>query len=331
MRVLSVFLAAGLALAHPNHEQHEENFMFQFLTWYKTHNKVYQREEFGKRYLTFKKNLHFIKTHNAGNSSVTVALNEFADMTNEEFNGVMKGYKHIERPYIRSKNAKKGLGAIKLPTSVDWTTKGAVTPVKNQGQCGSCWSFSTTGSVEGAHAISTGNLVSFSEQELVDCAGSYGNMGCNGGLMDYAFEYVKANGLCTESDYPYTAQDGTCKSSSCTAAISTISGYTDVTSNDEDALMQAVAQQPVSVAIEADQSVFQFYSGGVMSSSSCGTNLDHGVLVVGYGEESGEKYWKVKNSWGTTWGMNGYILLGRQTGSSSGVCGIAMQPSYPTV
>jgi len=280
--------------------------------------------------MTFKKNVKFIREHNAKNSSVTVGLNEFADMTNEEFGAVMKGYTHIERPYIRSKNEKKTLGAIQLPTSVDWTAKGVVTPVKNQAQCGSCWAFSTTGSVEGAHAIATGNLVSLSEQELVDCAGSYGNMGCNGGLMDYGFEYAKAKGLCKESSYAYKGVDGTCQASSCESAV-TISGYTDVTPDSEDAMMQAVARQPVSVAIEADRSVFQFYSGGVMDSTACGTQLDHGVLVVGYGELNGAQYWKVKNSWGSSWGMSGYILLGRGKGSSKGTCGVLMQPSYPTM
>jgi len=325
---LSILLLAASTLAHPIFEEHEENYMFQFLSWYKQHNKVYKREEFGQRYMTFKKNLKFIKAHNAANHSTTVGLNEFADMSNEEFGAVMKGYNHINRPYIRSKNEKQVLSAIKLPTSVDWVSKGAVTPVKNQQQCGSCWAFSTTGSVEGANFIKNGNLVSLSEQELVDCAGSYGNNGCNGGLMDYGFEYVKAKGLCTESDYPYTARDGSCQSS-CTEQVK-ISGYTDVSQDNEDALMQAVAQQPVSVAIEADRSVFQFYTGGVMDSSACGTNLDHGVLVVGYGEDNGSKYWKVKNSWGATWGMNGYILLGRGNGSK-GTCGILMQPSYPTM
>merc|ERR1719421_648144 len=326
MNSLSTLLVcAGVAIAAP---QHEENYMFQFLQWYKTHNKVYERENFGSRYMTFKKNLQFIQMHNAGNSSVTVALNEFADMTNEEFSAKMKGYTHVERPLMRSKNVKT-LPTTNLPSSVDWTTKGVVTPIKNQGQCGSCWAFSTTGSVEGANALKTGTLVSLSEQELVDCAGSYGNQGCNGGLMDYGFEYAKAKGLCTESSYPYTARDGTCKTS-CSAAV-TIGGYQDVAQNNEDQLQAAVAQQPVSVAIEADKSVFQFYSGGVMTSSACGTQLDHGVLVVGYGTESGTDYWKVKNSWGTTWGMSGYILLGRGDNGAKGTCGIAMQPSYPTM
>merc|ERR1712146_473015 len=267
---LSILLLAASTLAHPIFEEHEENYMFQFLSWYKQHNKVYKREEFGQRYMTFKKNLKFIKSHNAANHSTTVGLNEFADMTNDEFGAVMKGYNHINRPYIRSKNTKQVLSGIKVPDTVDWVSKGAVTPVKNQQQCGSCWAFSTTGSVEGANFIKNGKLVSLSEQELVDCAGSYGNQGCNGGLMDNAFEYVKAKGLCTESDYPYTARDGTCQSS-CTEQVK-IGGYTDVSSDNEDALMQAVAQQPVSVAIEADRSVFQFYTGGVMDSS-------HAVLI----------------------------------------------------
>jgi len=307
----------------------EASYMFQFLQWYRQHSKVYTRSSFGKRYMTFKKNLKFINSHNGKNSSIKLALNEFADMTNEEFNTQMKGYKQIKRDYIRSKNVIKADPNAQVPTSVDWTSQGAVTPVKNQGQCGSCWAFSTTGSVEGINYITNGNLVSLSEQELVDCAGTFGNMGCNGGLMDYGFEYAAKDGLCTESAYPYKAQDGTCQSSSCTAAV-TIKGYQDVDSDSEQALMQAVAQQPVSVAIEADQSVFQFYSSGVMDSSSCGTQLDHGVLVVGYGETDGKQYWKVKNSWGSSWGMDGYILLGRGSGGA-GICGILSEPSYPTM
>ena len=217
-----------------------------------------------------------------------------------------------------------------LPESIDWSQKGAVTAVKNQGQCGSCWAFSTTGSVEGINYINNGNLVSLSEQQLVDCAGSYGNQGCNGGLMDNAFQYIiHEGGLCSESTYPYQGVQQKCQSSSCSKVVQ-ISGYTDVPQQNEDALMSAVAQQPVSIAIEADQSSFQFYSGGVMT-GSCGHNLDHGVLVVGYGSMNGSDYWKVKNSWGPSWGMDGYILLGR--GSSfqpHGQCGILDSASYPS-
>eukprot|EP00954_Amorphochlora_amoebiformis_P029812 1393696-Amorphochlora_amoeboformis.AAC.1 len=243
--------------------------------------------------------------------------------------GSMKGYNHLERPYVPSKSARHQFGADQLPDSVDWSMKNAVTPVKNQGQCGSCWAFSTTGSVEGIHAIKTGNLVSLSEQQLVDCAGT-GTYGCKGGFLNSAFEYVKSDGLCTESSYPYKAKNGNCEDWRCKTAVK-IDGHVRVTPKNELAMMHAVAQQPVSVTIEADQKVFQFYHGGVLSSEACGVKLDHAVLVVGFGEQDGNKYWKVKNSWGTRWGLDGYILIGRGTGESSGVCGILMTPSYPTI
>jgi hypothetical protein len=214
--------------------------------------------------------------------------------------------------------------------SVDWRTKGAVTPVKNQGQCGSCWAFSTTGSVEGAVAIKTGKLTSVSEQQLVDCSGAEGNQGCNGGLMDYAFEYIiKNGGLDTESDYAYTARDGSCNAAKAATKASSISSYKDVAHNSEAQLIAAVTQQPVSVAIEADQSGFQLYKSGVFS-GPCGTQLDHGVLAVGYNTDStGKNYWIVKNSWGASWGLQGYILMAQGKGAA-GICGINMEPSYPT-
>jgi C1A family cysteine protease len=223
------------------------------------------------------------------------------------------------------------LNTTALPTSVDWSAKGAVTPIKNQEQCGSCWAFSTTGSVEGAWFLAKGELVSLSEQQLVDCSGPEGNQGCNGGLMDYAFEYIiKNKGITTEAAYPYTAADGTCQAAG-KPVEATLSGYKDVSPNSETALLTAIAQQPVSVAVEADQSVFQFYSGGVMD-SACGTALDHGVLAVGYGTDTGKDYYKVKNSWGADWGEKGYIRLGRGAKfNPSGQCGIQMDPSYPVV
>merc|ERR1711988_1458741 len=191
-----------------------------------------------------------------------------------------------------------------LATSIDWTTKGAVTSVKDQGQCGSCWSFSTTGALEGAWKLASGKLVSLSEQQFVDC--DTGDSGCNGGLMDTAFEFAEKNAICTEHSYPYKGVDGTCDASHCTVGIPKggVTGFKDVPEDSEKDLMSALNQQPVSIAIEADRSVFQLYKKGVLS-GACGSTLDHGVLAVGYGIEKGTKYWLVKNSWGESWGDNG--------------------------
>jgi cathepsin L len=219
------------------------------------------------------------------------------------------------------------------PTSFDWRKQGAVTPIKNQGQCGSCWSFSTTGSMEGCHFLTTGTLVSLSEQNLVDCSQAEGNEGCNGGLMDDAFTYITTNkGIDTESSYPYTAEDGTCayavdSCGSILTAQSSGTGYTDVTTGDENALLQAVLGTPVSVAIDASQPSFQSYTSGVYYEPACSSQqLDHGVLAVGYGTDSGSDYWIVKNSWGTDWGMNGYIYMSRNKNNN---CGIATMASFP--
>jgi C1A family cysteine protease len=275
-----------------------------------------------------------IRRVNALNLTYTLAHNQFSGMDSEDFSN------YISRPYYTLPNNKYYVNSLRtnVPLSFDWVVAGAVSPVKDQGQCGSCWSFSTTGSMEGAYFIKTGRLVSFSEQQLVDCdtfLNGGKDHGCNGGLMDNAFNWVsKNNGLCTEQDYPYvsgeTMEQGTCQRTCKVVDGSSISTFVDVPPNSDDMMINALAQQPVSVAIEADQRDFQLYSSGVFT-GTCGTKLDHGVLAVGYGSMNGVDYYRVKNSWSTSWGDNGYIYLarGKSYNNGAGQCGILMQASYP--
>merc|ERR1711959_443676 len=352
MRVICALgLIVAVATALPERELTEVEYEALWTPFQAQYNKVYHPAEVMTRYNIFKDNVDFINHHNknlADKLGYTVGINEFADMTNAEFVRKYNGYNARAMP--KKELNVEMFDTSNLADSVDWTTKNAVTPVKNQGQCGSCWAFSTTGSTEGAYAIATGKLLSFSEQELVDCAGSFGNQGCNGGLMDDGFKYLEKFGDSLESDYSYTGKTGTCNKQKQTAADGfkggVVTGFKDVQSDSETQLMAAVAKGPVSVAIEADQSGFQFYKSGVFS-GTCGNKLDHGVLAVGYGTDGGKDYWTVKNSWGTTWGNKGYIqltrkgssnatatgrkLLGGGGGGKDGECGLLKQPSYPTI
>jgi len=300
----------------------EEDALFE--TFKRQYSKVYMDDhDESYRKGVFVANLNKIRAHNEANEhSYTLAMNEFGDLTFEEFHAKYTGFKGVRNQYLRSKNL-ADLSHVVAADSVDWTTKGAVTAIKNQGQCGSCWAFSSTGAIEGAWFLSKGKLVSLSEQNLMDCSKAEGNQSCEGGLMDDAFEYVIKKGICAESAYPYEEKDET-KCKTCTA-VANISSYKDIAQTEAD-LLKAVTTQPIAVAIEADQDAFQFYSSGVLT-GTCGTNLDHGVLAVGYGALDGKNYWKVKNSWGTTWGMAGYVLLER----GDDKCGIDQAASFPVV
>eukprot|EP01129_Flabellula_baltica_P007891 TRINITY_DN30_c1_g1_i2.p1 TRINITY_DN30_c1_g1~~TRINITY_DN30_c1_g1_i2.p1 ORF type:complete len:334 (-),score=85.08 TRINITY_DN30_c1_g1_i2:52-1023(-) len=323
MKLLLLALIAIIAVNAITTEESFKAFMIQ-------HNKNYLNDaEYTYRLGVYRQNLDFIEEHNRQNKGFTVAMNQFGDMTASEFADL---YNNFAMPANRTLTADvhEYNPLYEMAGTVDWRTKGVVTAVKNQGQCGSCWAFSTTGSTEGQHALATGKLVSLSEQNLVDCSTSFGNNGCNGGLMDNGFRYIISNkGVDTESSYPYTARDGSCKFSAAHVGA-TLSSYTDVKSQSESSLQSAVSSiGPVSVAIDASHSSFQFYSSGVYYEPSCSpTQLDHGVLAVGYGSENGQDYWIVKNSWGASWGQNGYILMARNRNNN---CGIATMASYPKV
>jgi len=327
--VISFFTFCALAMTGAASCFDQDHFS-RFTAFLEKFNKKYESlSEFEERFTIFKENVETIIQHNSvKGQNFTMGINQFTDLTPSEFREkYIGGYKPLEKSvcggFVNTETV------ASLPKSIDWRENVAVTPVKDQGQCGSCWAFSTTGAVEGAWAIKTGNLVSFSEQQLIDCSKKYGNFGCNGGLMDNAFTYIIDNGICLENSYAYTASGGSCQQ--CTS-VATLSECKDVVQNDQIALQGAVAKGPVSIAIEADTRIFQSYSGGVITSSSCGTKLDHGVLIVGYGVENGIEYWLVKNSWGTTWGDNGYVKIARSESSNDpGICGVAMQPSFPVV
>jgi len=305
----------------------------KFNTWVDTFQIQFQSNyHFYDTFEKWKINDEYIIQTNQENKSYTLGHNQFSGMDEFDFSQYVHNYElnfsypNIVYDFINNT----------LPVEVDWRDKNAVTPVKDQGQCGSCWAFSTTGSLEGIYAIQTGELVSFSEQQLVDCDNfKHGgnNHGCNGGVMDNAFSWIGTNGgLCSEESYPYVSGNGekqTCQTTCDVFPKSKIQDWADVQSSDE-ALMSAIAQQPVSIAIEADQKDFQLYESGVFT-GKCGTTLDHGVLVVGYGTEQGEDYYLVKNSWGTSWGDQGYIKLGRgpQYNNGQGQCGILLEASYP--
>ncbi|XP_046330115.1 procathepsin L-like [Haliotis rufescens] len=328
-RYAVVALLVAVAVAAPlDHALDGEWEIFK-----QTYNKVYSTEDAIIRRLVWESSLKYIQQHNLeadrGLHSYRLGVNEYADLTSEEFVRQMNGYRMVNRTR-RGATFLPPSNLGDLPTEVDWRTKGYVTEVKNQLQCGSCWSFSATGSLEGQNFKKNGQLVSLSEQNLVDCSKPEGNHGCGGGLMDLAFEYIKTNeGIDTEASYPYKARDGRCHFKKADVGA-TDTGFTDIPHNDENALQQAVATVgPISVAIDASRPTFRLYKTGVYNEPTCSsTRLDHGVLAVGYGSSGEQDYWLVKNSWGASWGDAGYIKMSRNQDNQ---CGIATEASYPLV
>ncbi|CAN0839397.1 Thiol protease aleurain-like [Linum grandiflorum] len=292
------------------------------------HGKKYEmEEEIRHRFSIFKENYDLIRSTNQKGLPYTLGVNYYADWTWEEFQRQKLGA--AQNCSATSKGNLMITDAI-LPEKKDWRDKGIVSPVKNQGGCGSCWTFSTTGALEAAYAQAFGKGISLSEQQLVDCAGSFNNYGCNGGLPSQAFEYIKYNGgLETEEAYPYTGKNGLCKYSAQNIGVQVLDSV-NITLGAEDELKYAVGLvRPVSVAFQV-VSDFRLYKSGVYTSDTCGStsmDVNHAVLAVGYGVENNTPYWLIKNSWGADWGDNGYFKM--EMGKN--MCGVATCASYPIV
>jgi len=332
--IVGISLLVLAASAAPDHSDSWEEFKEKY-------NKDYPSdEEETYRSNVWLANVAVIQTHNSeadlGVHTFHLGENELADLTTEEISSYYNGLMIESSPMESSTWVATEPLPTDLPTEVDWRNKSIVTDVKNQLQCGSCWAFSATGSLEGQHALKDKKLVSLSEQNLVDCSQKEGNMGCMGGLMDNAFKYVKINGgIDTEASYPYTAKNGKTCLYNATNSGATLTSWVDVTTGSEADLQKAVATVgPISVAIDASHPKFHFYKKGVYHDPKCSSvHLDHGVLAVGYGTaklENGKAkdFWLVKNSWGKTWGMDGYINMSRNKKNN---CGIATAASYPVV
>jgi C1A family cysteine protease len=321
MKAFAIAATVGVTSALHQLELKYMNYLAEFG---KNMNSI---EEFEARLEHFTATDLDIEEINGQNNTWTAGHNQFSDWSHEEYKSIL-GLK------MTTENAEVAtFDTTNLASEVNWVTAGAVTAVKDQGQCGSCWSFSTTGSTEGAHFVATGELKSFSEQQLVDCAtGIYLNMGCNGGNPLWAYRYLKSHYAELETEYPYTSGGGD-DSTSClynehSKTAVEVQTSNSVAQESPSQMKAALAQQPLSVLIEADKRVFQTYQSGVLNSSACGTTLDHAVLAVGYGTEDGQDYWLVKNSWATVWGDQGYIKLAAD--STTGTCGVQMGPSFPT-
>jgi len=302
-------------------------FMFSaFSKWGGVHNKAYPSvEEQMYRFRVFKENVQKIKAMQDEGRPYQLGLTVFADLTTEEF----------ERMYLNNRfNTEETLGETvylsteNVPDDIDWRSRGAVTPMKNQGSCGSCWAFAAVGAVEGLHFLKNGKLLDFSEQQLVDCSDEYGNMGCSGGFALWGQQYIADYGVELQTDYPYKAKDQNCDYDEDLVVYQT-AGVIEVPKQQPDQLAAALANQPVAVRVKADSSAFQFYKSGVLDSTACGTQPNHAITAVGYDAKPSKPYWIVKNSWGPAWGESGYVRILKESKSGPGICGIYQGPTYP--
>jgi C1A family cysteine protease len=318
---MGIFVGVNRFVAHKKADSAVDR---AFNNWLQTQNKIYSSPaEKNYRRNVFAFNVEKVAQMNKVHSHKS-ALNRFADLTEEEFVAKYTGLRYTGNEERKVAKTTVSLGQ---QSAIDWRTKGAVNPVKDQGQCGSCWAFSATAAIEGAVFIKSKQLWNLAEQQMVDCGASTGNYGCNGGWMDYAFQYIiNAGGQAQTNDYPYTARDGNCKFAQ-SMAKAKIANFNDVGKNDCRGLLSAIAQAPISVAIAAN--AIMFYSSGIFNNTACGTSLNHGVTAVGFGTDSGQNYYIVRNSWGSSWGEAGYIRMSRDVQSDTGICGICMVASAP--
>ncbi|EOA22120.1 hypothetical protein CARUB_v10002678mg [Capsella rubella] len=332
MVIASCASAMDMSVVSYDNNYHKAEASLIFESWMVKHGKVYESvAEKERRLVIFVDNLRFINNRNAENLSYRLGLTRFADLSHHEYEEVCHGADPRPRSnhvFMKSSDRYKTSAGDVLPKSVDWRREGAVTEVKDQGHCRSCWAFSTVGAVEGLNKIVTGELITLSEQDLINC--NKENNGCGGGKIETVYEFIMNNGgLGTDKDYPYKACNGVCdgrlKENNKNIMID---GYENLPANEEFALMKAVAHQPVAAVIDSSNREFQLYESGVFD-GTCGTKLNHGVVVVGYGTENGRDYWLVKNSRGNTWGEAGYMKMARNIANPRGLCGIAMRASYP--